>query len=261
MITEQLWFKLMMAGILLLITAGLLVLSYFSYRKKRLNPVKFIAVTGIFSALAAILYVVVPDFGLGFTPPWLKVHLDEIPMLLVGYMYGPVAAIVVDLVKTLIKLPMSTTACVGEVGDFLFSLVFVLPAVMIYEKRRKLSSVFIGLGISTTLHIIFAMLMNVYFMVPFYSKLYGMPLSALEGACSAIVPAVSGKNWIWLYALIMVAPMNLIKDAIVIAVTLLLYKRLHIFIDRIGTQSHGPKDEPETIDYLDESYSEEKEEE
>lgn len=231
------WFKWVMMGLLILIVIGLFILSYFDYKKKKINPVKFITVTGIFGALAVILYVVIPDFGLGFTPPWLKVHLDEIPMFLAGYMYGPIAALMVDLIKTLVKLPMSSTACVGEIGDFIFSLVFVLPAVLIYERKRKLSSVFIGFGVSTVAQIIFAMLMNVYFMIPFYSMLYGLPESVLEGMCTKIIPAVQGENWKWLYASIMVAPMNAIKDSIVIVVVLLLYKRLHILINRIGSQT------------------------
>lgn len=231
------WFKWVMMGLLILIVIGLFILSYFNYKKKKINPVKFITVTGIFGALAVILYVVIPGFGLGFTPPWLKVHLDEIPMFLAGYMYGPIAALMVDLIKTLVKLPMSSTACVGEIGDFIFSLVFVLPAVLIYERKRKLSSVFIGFGVSTVAQIIFAMLMNVYFMIPFYSMLYGLPESVLEGMCTKIIPTVQGENWKWLYASIMVAPMNAIKDSIVIVVVLLLYKRLHILINRIGSQT------------------------
>ena len=233
------WFKWVLMGICILVVIGLFILSYFDYKKKKINPVKFMTVTGIFSALAVILYVVVPDFGLGFTPPWLKVHLDEIPMFLVGYMYGPVAAIVVNLVKTLIKLPLSTTACVGEIGDFIFSLIFVLPAVIFYQKRRKFSSVLIGVGISTFAHVVFAMILNVYFMIPFYASFYGMPESVLENMCTAVVPAVKGENWKWLYASIMVGPMNLIKDTIVIVVVLLLYKRLHILINRIGNNEEN----------------------
>lgn len=241
------WFKWVMMGLLILIVIGLFVLSYFNYKKKKINPIKFISVTGIFGALAVILYVVVPDFGLGFTPPWLKVHLDEIPMFLAGYMYGPIAAVVVDLIKTLVKLPMSSTACVGEIGDFIFSLVFVLPAVLIYERKRKLSSVFIGFGISTFIQIAFAMIMNVYFMIPFYSMLYGLPESVLEGMCTKIIPTVQGENWKWLYASVMVAPMNAIKDAIVILVTLLLYKRLHILINRIGSENSKQKVKKESV--------------
>lgn len=231
------WFKWVIIGIMILIVAGLVVLSIFQYKKKNIKSTKFIAVTGVFGALATILYVLVPDFGLGFTAPWLKVHLDEIPIFLVGFMYGPLPAIMVTLVKTAIKLPMTSTAGVGEIGDFVFTMIFVLPAVMIYERKRKLSSVFIGLGLSTTAHVLFAMIANVYIMVPFYSYLYGMSLETLEGMCSAIIPAITGDNWLWLYALIMVLPMNLIKDAIVIAVVLLLYKRLHILIERIGSNN------------------------
>ena len=230
------WFKWVLMGILIAVVIALFIISYISHKKRKVNPVKFITVTGIFGAFAIILYVVVPDFGLGFTPFWLKVHLDEIPMFLAGYMYGPVAAIMVNLMKFLVKLPMSNTACVGEIGDFLFSLIFVLPAVILYQKKRKFSSVIIGLSISTTAHVLFAMILNVYFMIPFFSYFYNIPLAGLEGACSAVVPAVSGENWIWLYACIMVAPMNLIKDAIVIVAVLLLYKRLHILINRIGEQ-------------------------
>ena len=249
------WFKWVLMGICILIVIGLFILSYFDYKKKKINPVKFMTVTGIFSALAVILYVVVPDFGLGFTPPWLKVHLDEIPMFLVGYMYGPVAAIVVNLVKTLIKLPFSTTACVGEIGDFIFSIIFVLPAVIFYQKRRKFSSVLIGAGVSTLGQVIFAMILNVYFMIPFYANFYGMPEAVLEGMCTKIIPAVKGENWKWLYASIMVAPMNLIKDTIVIGVVLLLYKRLHILINRIGEQNRQNENPP----LLEEDVQEQKE--
>ena len=231
------WFKWLLFALMIVAVSLLIFFSIRSFKKRRVNPVKFISVTGIFAALSVLLYVVIPDFGLGFTPFWLKVHLDEIPMFLAGYMYGPVSAIMINLIKTLIKLPISTTACVGEIGDFIFSLVFVLPAVILYERKRKLSRVFMGMGISTAAHVVFAMIFNVYVMVPFFSYFYNIPLAGLEGACSAIVPVVSGENWVWMYALIMVAPMNLIKDAIVLAVVLLLYKRLHILINRIGERN------------------------
>lgn len=231
------WFKWVLMGLMIAAVIALLVISIIRFKKKNYNLIKFITVTGIFGALATILYVVVPDFGLGFTPPWLKVHLDEIVVFLVGYMYGPLSAVMVTLIKTLIKLPMTSTAGVGEIGDFFFTIVFTLPAIILYEKRRRLSSVFIGLGVSTLGQVIFAMLMNVYVMIPFYSALYGLPLETLEKMCSSIMPVITGENWVWLYALLMVLPMNLVKDGIVIVIVLLLYKRLHILIERIGHQN------------------------
>ena len=81
-------------------------------------------------------------------------------------------------------------------------------------------------------------------MIPFYAMFYGMPESVLEGMCTAVVPSVQGENWKWLYAGIMVAPMNAIKDTIVFVAVLLLYKRLHLLIMRIGSQVDANKEEP-----------------
>ena len=258
MVTDKLWFKLMMAGILLVIVAGLFVFSWLSYRKKNVSPVKFVAVTGIFGALAAILYCIpIFTFHLPFLPAFLSIHLDEIPIFLVGFMYGPLSSVMVTLIKTLIKLPLSSTACVGELGDFLFTLVFVLPSVILYEKRRKLSSVFIGFGISFALQVIVAMIANVYVMIPFYSFFYNMSLETILKVCQKANPAI--KDVGWSYALCAVLPMNAIKNGIVIVATLLLYKRLHILIDMIGTQNHGPKLEAESVEVVEDSKEEQKE--
>ncbi|MCR5505713.1 MAG: ECF transporter S component [Bacilli bacterium] len=247
MITNQAWFKWTMAGVLLLIAVGLFIFSFLSYKKKNLSPVKFVAVTGIFGALAAILYCVpIFTFNLPFLPAFLSIHLDEIPIFLVGYLYGPLPSIMVTLIKTLIKLPNTSTACVGEFGDFIFTCVFVLPSVILYERRRKFSSVFIGFGISLTLHLLVTMIANVYVMIPFYSSFYNMSYETLLKACQAANKNI--KDVGWSYALLAVLPMNAIKDSIVIVAVLVLYKRLHILIDRIGTQKHGPKDEPEVIE-------------
>ena len=223
------WFKWVLMGILILIVIGLVIISYFMYKKRKTNVIKFIAVTGVFGAIAAILYCV-PIFNikLPFFPSFLSIHLDEIPIFIVGFAYGPLSAIMVTLVKTLIKLPMTNTACVGEIGDFLFTLVFVLPSIILYEKRRKLSSVFIGFGVSTFSQIIFAMIMNIYLMIPFYSSFYNLPYEALLNICQKANPAITDLGWS--YALFAVLPMNLMKDVIVLIVTFLVYKALHKYL-------------------------------
>ena len=69
------WFKWVLMGILILVVIGLFIFSYFNFKKKNVKPVKFIAVTGIFGAIATILYTIdIFSFGLGFTAPWLMVH-------------------------------------------------------------------------------------------------------------------------------------------------------------------------------------------
>ena len=48
------WFKWVLMGLLIASVIVLFVLSYLDHKKKKINPVKFITVTGIFGALATI---------------------------------------------------------------------------------------------------------------------------------------------------------------------------------------------------------------
>ena len=98
---------------------------------------KTIAGIAIFTALAAILYCVPGfQFSLGFAPSFLKLHFDEIPVLISSFAYGPVAGVLVLLLKSLIKLPsdISSTYGIGVFADFLYSLFLILPAAIIYKK-------------------------------------------------------------------------------------------------------------------------------
>ena len=223
------WFKWVLAAILLLIVAALVFYSIYDFKKRKGNLVKFIAITGVFGAISSILYCVkIFTFELPFLPPFMSVHLDEIPIFIVGFAYGPLPAIMVTLVKTIIKLPMTSTACVGEIGDFFMTLFFVLPSVILYQKRRKLSSVFIGFGISTVTQITSAVLLNIFVLVPFYEFFYGMDDAALLSVCQKVNPAIQDLGWT--YSLFAVLPLNAIKDSIVLVVVFFVYKALHKYL-------------------------------
>ena len=99
-----------------LIVAIAFVLIYSRFVKKaNFSWIRFIARVAIFSALSTILYIVkVFEVHLPFLPPFLALHFDEIPAFIAGYAYGPYAALIVILVKTIIKLPFTSTLAVGK---------------------------------------------------------------------------------------------------------------------------------------------------
>ena len=91
------------------------------------NPIttKFIARTGLFSAISIVLYLVpFLKFSVPFFPFFLEFHFDEVPALIAGFAYGPLSGIFVILVKTIVKLPMSNTMMVGELADLIYSTSF-----------------------------------------------------------------------------------------------------------------------------------------
>jgi len=220
--------------IMLVAVAVLSVVSVKLYGKffpgGKKNWTRIIARTAIFGAISTILYVV-PIFQvkLPFLPSFLSLHFDEIPVFVAGFAYGPLTAVIIILVKTLIKLPMTSTLCVGEFADFVFSVAFIVPATIIYKRIRNLKGVAIGLAVSTALQIVVATVLNVYVMLPFYMTVMGLPEAAIKGMCQAANPAILTlvPDWKWGYGLLAVVPLNAIKDAVVIAVTFVVYRSIH----------------------------------
>ena len=196
--------------------------------KEPYSPVRLMARVAIFGAMATILYAVpVFKFSLPIFPSFLELHFDEIPIFICGFAYGPVAGFLAILLKTLLKLLFnpSTTFFVGELTDIILSAVYVVIATWIYQKKRNLKGVAIGFTVATIAQVVVAMLLNVYVMIPFYAQVMGYPIPALLGLMQKAIPAISDTGWS--YAFFAVLSFNLLKDAIVIVITFLVYRSLH----------------------------------
>lgn len=206
----------------------LVVRVYLSaYPGKDYNRVRLMTRIAVFGAISTILYVVeIFTVKLPFFPSFLSLHFDEIPAFIAGFAYGPWAGIAVIAIKTIIKLPFSSTLLVGEVCDLILSSIYVFIVTFIYQKKRNLKGVAIGFAIGTAVQIIAAVLLNVYAMVPFYLWRYEMTSDSLLFVMRLAMPAISDVGWS--YAFIAVLPFNALKDAIVIIMTFLIYRSLHL---------------------------------
>ena len=198
---------------------------------------RFIARTAVFAAISIILYTVpFLKFALPIFPAFLEIHLDEIPAFMAGFAYGPLSGFFVVLVKTIVKLPLTSTAGVGELADFIYSAVFVVPAAIIYKKHRTLKGALVSILVATVIQIVTASFVTTYVMLDMYSKLYHLPKAVILSMCQKINPAVKDLG---IPFLLMVAlPFNALKDAIVVVVTLLLYKRLRLLFKKIDAQKN-----------------------
>ena len=78
---------------------------------KRKKIIDYISQTAIFGGIAAILYCVPGlQFQLPFlAPSFMSIHLDEIPILISSFAYGPLLGVFEIILKTLIKLPMTSS--------------------------------------------------------------------------------------------------------------------------------------------------------
>lgn len=213
-------------GVSLVATIVFVILYSKVIKRKEFSWARFAARVAIFGALSTILYVVpVFQLKLPFLPSFMELHFDEVPAFIAGYAYGPFTALIVILVKTIIKLPFTSTLCVGELADFIFSCAFVLPAAFIYKKIRNLKGVFIGFGVSFIIQILVASLMNVYAMLPFYMQVMGLDYDTILDWCAKANPLV--QNLGLDYVMWVVVPLNVIKNTIVLLLTFFIYKGIH----------------------------------
>ena len=204
------------------------------YFEKQHTKYKFgtkqIVRVAVFGALSGIFYIFI-KFPVPFLPPFLEFHFDEIPAFIAAFAYGPLSGVLVLLVKTIIKLPLTSTLGVGELSDLIYSVAFILPASLIYKRVRNFKGVCIGLTIGTIFQLGVSLLSNVYIMIPFYMKVMEYPEAAILAMCQAANPKITNIGWS--YGLLAVLPFNAIKDGAVIVLTLFTYKSVHRFIDKL----------------------------
>lgn len=195
------------------------------------NVVRRLANVAIFGAIATILYVV-PffSFSVPFLPSFLSFHFDELPIFIAGFAFGPLEASLIIILKTLIKLPMTHTAYVGELSDLIYSFAFILPASLIYRHKKTLKTAIIGTAVGFMTQLVVSTLGNVCFMIDFYINLYGITAADLLASLQAINGNIVDLRWsLAIYGII---PFNVLKDLMVIILTFLVYKRISRLIER-----------------------------
>lgn len=104
---------------------------------------------------------------------FLSAGFSEIPVLVGSFAMGPIAGVLIELVKILVHLVAkgSMTAGVGDVANFIFGCTFAVPAGLIYchksVKSRK--HAVIGMAVGTVLTVV-ACFINAFVLLPAYGK-------------------------------------------------------------------------------------------
>ena len=90
---------------------------------------KQIILVGLFGALSTILMLL--EFSLPFIPPFVKMDFSELPVILGGYLLGPLYGAYIAIVKVALNFVLNgtTTFGIGETVNLIGSLSFMLPAV------------------------------------------------------------------------------------------------------------------------------------
>lgn len=172
------------------------------------------------------------EFPIPFlAPPFYQLDFSEIPVLVGSFAMGPLAGVLIELVKVLIHLVTkgTTTAFVGDIANFLLGCSFAVPAGMIYRyhyvKSRKHAVV--GMAVGTVITTILACIVNAFVLLPAYGKAFGMPVEAFIEMGGAVHGSV---NSLLSFAAMIILPFNLFKYTAISIIVFLIYKRIRVVL-------------------------------
>ncbi|WP_099466749.1 ECF transporter S component [Konateibacter massiliensis] len=179
------------------------------------------------SAVSVILMLF--EIPLFFAPSFYKIDLSEVPVLIGAFAMGPLAGVIIELVKIALNLVItgSLTAGVGEFANFLIGCSFVVPSAVIYKRMKSKKGAVIGMAVGTFFMTIIGGILNAFLLLPVYATAFGMPLTALVEMGSAVNHFITNLPTFVLFA---VVPFNLLKGVVVSFVVALIYKKISIIL-------------------------------
>ena len=197
-------------------------------RRSAMN-VRTMAQIGMLGAVAMVLMFF--EIPLWFAPPFYKIDLSELPVLIGCFAMGPVAGVLIELVKILLYVVVhgTTTAGVGDIANFLIGCSFIVPAGLIYRRMMTKKGALIGMTVGTVVMTVLGCVLNAYVLLPFYAAAFGMPMDALVQMGTAVN---AGIQDVFGFVMLAVAPFNILKGILVSGLTLALYKNIRPILRR-----------------------------
>lgn len=184
-----------------------------------------ITYTAVFAAIATV--VMYFEFPLPFMPPFLKIDLSGAVILIGAFIFGIGPGIAMAAIKDLIHVTQTQTAGTGELQDFILTCTLLILAVSFYRFHKSRKGAFLGCAVGTVAMSIVAMITNKLIILPFYVKGMGWNLDMIFDLCKSVNPAIDGMN---AYLFLAVFPFTMIKGFLITFITILVYKRLSVFI-------------------------------
>ncbi|MEG1003511.1 ECF transporter S component [Clostridium sp.] len=148
--------------------------------------------------------------------PWLKIDLSDVPALMGGFAFGPLAGVLIEFLKVMLNMLLlgTQTGGVGELANFIIGASLIFPATFIYWRKKSKKSAIVGMVVGIIAMSVIGVFANVYILLP----LYGMQMSPAE---------------LMRYVTVGLVPFNAIKGIIASGLTYILYKKVSVAIFKV----------------------------
>ena len=196
---------------------------------KRPN-IRYMTVTAMLSAVAFALMFF--EFSIPFlVPSFIQMDLSELPALIGAFAMWPWYGVLICLIKNLIHLLITTTGGVGELSNFILGAAFVLPAGMIYQRKKTKKNAIIGSFLGAAFMAVLSVLSNYFIVYPAYTAF--MPMDTILAMYQEILP---GADTLLKCLVIFNMPFTFVKGLFSVVITLLIYKHISPIIKGVSNK-------------------------
>lgn len=181
--------------------------------------VRMLTMAAMLSAVSFIMAYI--EFPVPFSPSFARMDLSDFPALVGAFAFGPVAGVLIELVKNVLQLFSTSTGGVGELANFLMGASFVFTAGLIYKRNKNKKNAWIGCIAGSIVMGIAAAFTNYFILLPLFEQF--MPIDQLIASFGEFIPFIRTKLDVVLFNAF---PFNLLKGLVISVFTILVYKRL-----------------------------------
>ncbi len=183
-----------------------------------------LTVAAMLSAVAFILMFI--EFPIPMLiPAFIKMDFSDLPALLGAFALGPVYGVIISFMKNLLHIVIkgTSTACVGELSNFILGAIFSAVAGYLYKHHKSRKTAIIGAVAGAVAMGVLSVPSNYFVVYPAYVQFYHMPLEAILGMYQAILPSA---NSLIKCLIIFNLPFTLVKGLLDAVLCMLIYKPL-----------------------------------
>ena len=186
----------------------------------RQHNVRYMTVTAMLSAVAFALMFF--EFSIPFlVPSFIQMDLSELPALIGAFAMGPWYGVIICLIKNLIHLLITTTGGVGELSNLILGAAFVLPAGLIYQRKKTKKNAVIGSVLGAAFMALLSVASNYFIVYPVYTAF--LPMDTILAMYPEILPSA---DTLLKCRVIFNMPFTFVKGMPGVIITLLIYKHI-----------------------------------
>jgi len=194
-------------------------------KKSKLNFMTKTAMLSVIGFLLMFIELPIPIF-----PAFLKIDISDLPAIIGCFALGPVAGIVIELVKNILHgIFVGGTAFIGEFANFAVGALMVSAAGIIYKRKKTKTNAIVGLIAGTLVMSVGASILNYFIVLPLYEAVLHYPVSAIVAMGTKINPHITNLNTL---VVLSILPFNILKGIVISAITIPVYKSISPFIQK-----------------------------